>query len=189
MRKAKKSGTSITGAQVGAALIVVATLFTIGRSLMVAQATMRHVPQQAPPRTKVEAVSPEAPNSLGLSELHALDAALAARDPMSRGRGHGAEGSGVEFERLPLAVGELPPPASPDMRDGMMPATGVQYSAEPSLVSALGDFAIVRARDGVDHAVRQGDIVDGYVVRAIRADGVVLAAGAKEITLRSRAGN
>jgi hypothetical protein len=187
MKKAKR-GQGIQAAQVGAALVIAATLFTIGRSILVARATTRMEPVQAPAHAKPESLAAEAPNVLGLSELHALDVALAERDPMGRGvpslDGMTQE---AEFERHPLTVGEAPASGGEHAGHGMSSAE-MQYSAEPSLVSALGDFAIVRARNGVDHAVRVGDLVDGYVVRAIRADGVTLAAGAKEITLRPRGG-
>lgn len=164
--KAKASG--IREHHVTAAVVLLATVFTIGRSLMVARETTHAAPLKPPSASpRAPGFTTGLPNTPSVSSLPLLDAALARRDPMD----HDARTS----------VARVPP--LPGLHPNVAPTFDV---TAPVLMSSLGDFAIIRNRSGVDRAVRVGDVMDEYVVRVITADAVTLSAGEKEITLRLR---
>lgn len=167
----KKKPGGIREQHVMAAVVIAATLFTVGRSLLVVRETTRAGGIKAPntPAQVAAPYSTAVPNTPDGSALHQLDVALARRDPMDRGG------------EAPVARVTTPPPAI------VHPVVAPTFDVTaPVLMSSLGDFAIIRNRSGVDRAVRVGDTMDEYVVRVITADAVTLSAGDKEITLRLR---
>lgn len=168
----KNKAPAIREQHVMAAIVVLATLFTLGRSLVVARETTNAAtfkPPAAPARVATR-YSTQVPNTPDVASLHLMDVALARRDPMDRGG-----------PAAPAVARATPPP--PVVHPVVAPTFDV---TAPVLMSSLGDFAIIRTRSGVDRAVRVGDTMDEFVVRVITADAVTLSAGEREITLRLR---
>ena len=157
----------------GAALVAViaaATLFTVGRSVVIARQGMRL------PRSVTMAVAAgqshveKAESGPGV-DLGALARALDRRDPMS--------GASAHLE-TPSSDGGAPRPA----RQSTPSAPGAPSLA---LVASLGDHAIVRDGAGRDRVVRVGSTVGGWTVRAIESGRVHITSGTRDAVITRRA--
>ena len=149
-------------------MIVAATLFTVGRSAVVARNGMR----LAQPAAK-SALAEHAP------------AAVVATGPDMKEIDHSLRGGNVMFAGLAAVPVEPPPPVVPRHRHaGADQASALDAAAKAAkanlhLVGVSSDFAILRDSAG-DHSVRIGSWIDGYTVRQIVGSTVILQSDAGE---------
>lgn len=140
-------------------LMAAATLFTVGRSIVVAQNGMRLTPPQANVSTTGHARVVAASNG---PDMEALDRDL---------RGGGVHASHAVPEPSPLS-----PPVikQPQIRPAdTKPAEPKPKPAALRLAGVSSDFAILRDANG-DHSLRIGGRFGKYTLRQINGSSVIL---------------
>jgi hypothetical protein len=160
------------------ALIAVATMFTLGRSAVIAYRNT-HLTSVVMPAAKAAAPSVIRADIAG-PDLFQVDAMLSRRDPLVAGGARSTPPHMVE-KKTPAAMAATVTTRNPHKR-----AVETSSAVDPrtlSLVSVSGDYAILRDASGTDRVVRMGQMFSGYTVRRIDADRVTLAADDREIII------